>query len=160
MAGDEIARELRSKFAFRGILGCRHHAAGDLSHMLAGIGELAPQEFRLDSHHAPRVGLGVVDARAGELQELLVLGDRALERDVTREVGRAVLGLLVDAERAEAAVVRGAELVDGDVGRGGDPLRWIMVPTLPCVGVAGACQHFHSEDLCLSQDPAGRSSDI
>ena len=46
----------RSRFAFRRILRGRHDPAGDLPHMFPGIGELALQEFRLNSHRFLKIG--------------------------------------------------------------------------------------------------------
>src|ERR1700760_841696 len=37
------------------VLGGGHHVARDLPHMFAGIGELAPQELRLDLHRLLKV---------------------------------------------------------------------------------------------------------
>lgn len=51
---------------------------------------------------------------AGKLDALDTAGD-LLEGNVPSKVGRAVLGLHVNAEGAEATVIGGAELVDGNV---------------------------------------------
>ena len=44
------------ELAFRRILRGRHDLAGDLSHMLSGIGKLALQELRLNSHRFLKIG--------------------------------------------------------------------------------------------------------
>src|SRR5712672_3381666 len=44
------------ELAFRRILRSRHDLAGDLSHMLSGIGKLALQELRLNSHGFLKIG--------------------------------------------------------------------------------------------------------
>jgi len=44
------------KLALRPILRGSHDPAGDLSHMLSGIGELTLQEFRLNSHCFLKIG--------------------------------------------------------------------------------------------------------
>ena len=48
------ARALR--LALRPVLRGSHDPAGDLSHMLSGIGELTLQEFRLNSHCFLKIG--------------------------------------------------------------------------------------------------------
>src|SRR3954470_1246360 len=45
-----------SEFVFSAVPGGRNHAAGDLAHMFAGIGELALQKFRLDAHRLLKIG--------------------------------------------------------------------------------------------------------
>ena len=44
------------ELAFRRILRSRHDLAGDLPHMLSGIGKLALQEFRLNLHGFLKIG--------------------------------------------------------------------------------------------------------
>jgi hypothetical protein len=64
------------KLAFRRILCRRHRAAGDLSHMFSGIGELTSEEFRLNAHGLLKIGGMNQPARMFERGLHVLFGER------------------------------------------------------------------------------------
>ena len=64
------------ELAFRRILHSRHDLAGDLSHMLSGIGKLALQELRLNLHGLLKIGRVNQLARLFERSPHVLFGER------------------------------------------------------------------------------------
>jgi hypothetical protein len=85
-----LIKACRSRLALRCVLGRGHDPTADLAHMLAGIGELALQELRLNLHGLLKIGGVNQFARVIESGLHILFGERQ------RLFGNLVPGLDTD----------------------------------------------------------------